>query len=84
VIVREKGELYSKKVKGQERVRLAEVTNEVNRTGRRLRRAYFSQRLHGKMGDARAVWEVLGEVLGGKKKRGVRWGVGSLERKRWG
>jgi predicted RNA-binding protein with EMAP domain len=85
VIVREKGELYSRKVKGQERVgdreRLAEVTKEVNRTRRRLRRAYFSQRLEDKMGDAKATWEVLGEVLGGKKKRGIRWGVGSSGRK---
>ena len=47
--VREKGELYSRRVKGQEREgdreRLAEVTREVNRTRQRLKRAYFSQRL---------------------------------------
>jgi hypothetical protein len=64
VIVREKRELYSRKVKGQERVgdreRRAEVTKEVNRTRRRLRRTYFSQRLEDKMGDARATWEVWG------------------------
>jgi hypothetical protein len=64
VIVREKGELYSRKVKGQEREgdreRLAEVTKEVNRTRKRLRKAYFSQRIEEKMGDAKATWEVLG------------------------
>jgi predicted RNA-binding protein with EMAP domain len=64
VIVKEKGELYSRNVKGREQVggreRLAEVTKEVNRTRQRLRRAYFSQKLGDKMGDARATWEVLG------------------------
>ena len=52
--VREKGELYSRKVKGREREgdceRLAEVTREVNRTRQRLKRAYFSQRL-GEWGE---------------------------------
>jgi hypothetical protein len=88
VIVREKGELYSRKVKGQEqerdRERLAEVTREVNRTRRRLRKAYFSQRLDERVGDARATWEVLGEVLGGGKKKGVRWSAGFLGRTGWG
>jgi hypothetical protein len=59
VIVREKGELYSRKVKGQEQEgdweRLTEVTKEVNRTRQRLRRAYFSQRLEERVGDARAT-----------------------------
>jgi hypothetical protein len=49
VIVREKGELYSRKVKGQEQERdlerLAEVIKEVNRTRKRLRKAYFSQKI---------------------------------------
>jgi hypothetical protein len=44
----------------------------VNRTRRRLRRAYFSQRLDERVGDAR---EVLGEVLGGGKKNGGKVGV---------
>jgi hypothetical protein len=52
------------------RERLAEVTKEVNRTRQRLRRAYFSQRLEERVGDARTTWEVLGEVLGGRKKKG--------------
>jgi hypothetical protein len=47
---------------------LAEVTKEVNRTRQKLKRAYFSQRLADAMGDARATWEVLGEVLGGGNK----------------
>jgi hypothetical protein len=54
VIVREKGELYSRKVKGQEREgdreRLAELTKEVNRTRQRSRRAYFSQRIKESQG----------------------------------
>jgi hypothetical protein len=66
VIVREKGELYHREVKGQEREgdreRLAEVPREVNRTRRRLRKAYFSQRLEEQVGDSGATWnwEVLG------------------------
>jgi hypothetical protein len=54
----------------------------VNRT--RLRRAYFSQRLEERVGDARATLEVLLEVLGGGKKKGVRWGVVFLGRTGWG
>jgi hypothetical protein len=85
VIVREKGELHSRKVKGQEwegdRERLVEVTKEVNRTRKKLRKAYCSQKIKERVGNARATWEVLGEVLGGRKKKGVRWGVGFLEGK---
>ena len=88
VIVREKGKLYSRKVKGQEqdgdRERLAEVTKEVNRVRQRLRRAYFSQRLEERVGDARATWEVLGRCWVVEGKRGVRWGVGFLRRPGWG
>jgi hypothetical protein len=47
----------------------------VNRTRRRLRRAYFSQRLDERVGDARATWEVLGEVLDGGKMKGGKVGV---------
>jgi hypothetical protein len=72
-IVSEKEELFSRKVKRREQVgdqeRLAEVTREVNRTIQRLRKAYFSQRLEGVMGDARTTWEVLGEVLGGGRRK---------------
>jgi hypothetical protein len=59
------------------------VWYKVNRTRRRLRRAYFSQRLEERVGEARATWEVLGEVGGGKKK-GARWGAGFLGRTGWG
>jgi hypothetical protein len=80
VIVRKKEELYSRKVKGQEqegdRERLAEVASEVNRTRKRLRKAYFSQRLEERVGDARATWEVLGEVLGRRKTKGGKVGCG--------
>jgi hypothetical protein len=73
VMFKEKGELFSRKVKGREqegdRERLAEVAREVNKTRQRLRRAHFSQRLEGVMGDAKATWEVLGEVLGGGRRK---------------
>jgi hypothetical protein len=66
--------LEKRKFKGQEREedqeRLAKVTKEVNRTRQRLRRAYFSQRLEERVGDARVTWEVLGEVLDCRKKKG--------------
>jgi hypothetical protein len=63
---------------------LAEVTKEVNRTRWRLRRAYFSQRLEERVGDARATWEVLGEVLGGGKRKGGKVGCRFLGRTGWG
>ena len=87
-MVREKGELFSRKVKGREqegdRERLAEVTKEVNRTRQRLRRAYFSQRLDERVGDARATWEVLGEVLGGGRKKGGKVGCGFFRKEEVG
>jgi hypothetical protein len=45
------------------------------RFGRR-RQVYFSQRLEKVMGDARSTWEVLGEVLGGgrRKRKGATCG----------
>jgi hypothetical protein len=87
--VMEKGELYSKKVKGQERdgdrERLAEVTREVNKDRPRLKKAYFSQRLEEVVGDARATWEVLSEVLGPARKGGeTRRSSGFSRRKGWG
>ena len=70
-LVSEKGRLYSRKVRGQlvqeEEGRLAEVNGEVNRMRRRLKRAYFDQRLGEIEGDLRATWEVLGEVLRGRR-----------------
>ena len=36
---------------------------------KRLKRDYFNQRLEGIKGDLRATWEVLGEVLRGRKGR---------------
>ena len=73
-MVREKGVLYSRKVKvglGEaEQARLVEVTKEVNRTRQRLKRAYFDQKLGEISGDLRATWEVLGEVIRGRCRRG--------------
>ena len=72
-LVREKEELYSRKVKGTlegEGVgRLDWVRDEVNRVRRRLKRVYFSQRLGEIKGDLRATWEVLGEALRGRRGR---------------
>ena len=42
---------------------------EVNSTRRKLKRAYFLQRVEEKVGDLRATWEVLGEVLRGRRGR---------------
>ena len=65
-LVREKGELYSRKIRRKLREgRLAEVTKEVNRLRKELKRTYFGERLEGVIGDLRATWGVLGEVLGG-------------------
>jgi hypothetical protein len=52
----------------------------VNRTRQRLRRAYFSQGLEERVGDARATWEALGEVLGGGKKKGGKVGCGFFKK----
>ena len=45
----------------------------MNRARRRLKRAYFDQRVREAEGDARASWEVLREVIG--RGRGNRGGV---------
>jgi hypothetical protein len=75
--------LYSRKVKGWEQEgdheRLAEVTREVNKSRKRLKKAYLSQKLEEVVGDARATWGVLAEVLGGGKKRD-KVGCGFLRR----
>ena len=69
----EKGELYSRKVRGTlrdgEAGRLVEVNREVNRMRRRLKREYFGRRLGEIAGDLRATWGVLGEVLRGRRGR---------------
>ena len=73
MMVREKGELYSRKIRGlldqagQER--LVKVYKEVNAIRRRLKREYFDQRIGEIAGDARATWEVLGEVIRGRRGR---------------
>ena len=71
-LVQEKGKLFSKKLKGQmtneESERLIQVTKEVNGMRRRLKRSYFETRLTETKGEIKAVWEVLGEVLKGRRK----------------
>ena len=73
-LVEEKAGLYSRKLKGvlgeEGRQRLVEVSREVNNMRRRLKREYFDQRLEGIKGDLRGTWEVLGEVLRGRKGKG--------------
>ena len=72
-LLREKNELYSRKLKGElgeeGEDRLVDVNREVNRTRRRLKKAYFDQRFKDIQGDLRATWEVLGEVLRGRRGR---------------
>ena len=72
-LVKEKGELYSRKLRGllgAEGVeRLDEVTREVNRVRQRLKRAYIDQRMAEIGGDLRATWEVLGEALRGRRSK---------------
>ena len=62
-LVREKEELFSRKVKGRfregEEERLAEVTRQVNSARRRLKREYFSRRVGEVEGNMRATWGVL-------------------------
>ena len=82
-LVAEKGELYSQKMRGnlsealQER--LKEVTREVNRIRQRLKRNYFRDKLEEVKGDLRQTWEVLGEVLRGRKGRGKSAECGYFE-----
>ena len=72
-LVQEKGKLYKKKLKGQlnedENLRLREISKEVNKMRLKLKKDYFQQRLNEKMGDLQATWEVLGEVIKGRKGR---------------
>ena len=72
-LVREKGELYSRKVRGllddEGQQRLAGVYREVNAMRRRLKRDYFDRRMGEIAGDLRRTWEVLGEVIRGRRGR---------------
>ena len=77
-LVAEKGELYSRKLRGnlseESRERLKEVTREVNRERQRLKRNYFKDKLEEVKGDLRLTWEVLGEVLRGRKGKQAECG----------
>ena len=70
-LTKEKARLYSKKIKLglhlEEEKELAEVTKEVNKMRRSLKREYFRERFEGVKGDLKATWEVLGEALKGRK-----------------
>jgi hypothetical protein len=87
-MVKEKGELFSRKVKRREkdgdRERLAKVSREVNKTRRRLRGAHFSQRLERVMGMLGQLGRYWGRcwVVVGEKERGQR--VVFLGRTGWG
>ena len=71
LLVEEKGTLYSRSIKGalddQGKARLTEVCREVNRARRKLKREYFEQRMAEIKGDHKATWEVLGELIKGRK-----------------
>ena len=73
-LVKEKGSLYSLKLRGEltERMqeRLTEVTREVNRVRKRLKRQYFKEKLEETVGNLRRTWEVLGEAIRGRKGQG--------------
>ena len=47
--------------------RLRAVSKEVNKMRIKLKREYFKARLTEKVGDLKATWEVLGEVLTGRR-----------------
>ena len=70
-LVGEKSSLYSKKIKiglqPEEEARLDGVNREVNRTRRQLKRKYFKDKLEETKGDLKAIWEVLGEALKGRR-----------------
>ena len=72
-LVKEKGELYKKRIRGvlneEEQEWLAEVSKEVNKMRQRLKRDYFKQRLNEKIGDLRQTWVVIGEALNGRRRK---------------
>ena len=72
-LVKEKQDLYSRKIRGRlqegEGLRLDQVTREVNKKRRAMRKAYFGRRFEEVSGDLRATWEALGEVLRGRRGR---------------
>ena len=83
-LVAEKGELYSLKLKGKLteplQERLKTVTKEVNKARQRLKRSYFKRKLEEVKGDLRSTWEVLGEVLRGRRGRGRAPDCGYFEK----
>jgi hypothetical protein len=72
-VVREKGDLYSKKLKGKlgegEWERLAKLIREVNSTRQRIKRAHFGQRLNVVMGICGLPGVSWGRHWGRKKGR---------------
>ena len=75
-LVREKGELYSRKVKGlldkEGKGRLVKLYRQFN-ARRSLKGDYFDQKMGKIAGNLGRTWEVLGEVIRGRRG----WGVGS-------
>ena len=74
-LVDEKGDLYSRKLRGrltvEGEVRLREVQREVNGARQRFKRAFFGQRVREAEEEMRASWEVLREVIGRGKGRHI-------------
>ena len=78
-LVREKGELYSRKVKGlldkEGEGRLVEVYREVN-AERSLKRDYLDQKMGKIAENLGRTWDVLGEVIRGRRGREVQCACG--------
>ena len=78
-LVREKGELYSRKVKGlldkEGEGRLVEVYREVN-AERSLKRDYLDQKMGKIAENLGRTWEVLGKVIRGRRGREVECACG--------
>ena len=69
--VAKKSQLYSKKIKcglcPEEEESLSKVCRDINKARRQLKRTYFKEKLEETNGDLRATWQILGEVLRGRR-----------------
>ena len=70
-LIEEKGRLYKKKLKGllpeNQLLELQEVNKKVNKMRKALKKQYFQEKLEERVGNLRAMWEVLGEALTGRR-----------------
>ena len=72
-LVAEKAGLYKKKLRRAisegEQERLTELCKLVNKMRIKLKKEYFNKELCEKIGDLKATWETLNEVIRGRKSR---------------